>query len=202
MEHEAAGASGGMSRRDLIRRGAVVGGAAIWVSPVVQSFTSPAFAQVGTPPETSPGGEECPDGMVEAIGAVKWDPEATDGPFVPIGRGANGQGNCLANPDLCGGAPPECESLDAHLASHFNAEAEVVVDGERVCITLPPHCSAVHAAGAKEGNPRDGSPCDCTPDAGTDLSSGIVCFEKDNGGGVGHIELVVTCCVPAGVVCD
>ena len=40
----------GISRRQLIKRGAVVGGAAIWVPPVVQSLRSPAFAQVGSPP--------------------------------------------------------------------------------------------------------------------------------------------------------
>jgi len=41
----------GLSRRDLIKRGAVVGGV-VWAAPVVQSLTSPAFA--GTP-----GGGEC-----------------------------------------------------------------------------------------------------------------------------------------------
>ena len=40
----------GISRRQLIKRGAVVGGAAIWVPPVVQSLTAPALAQVGSPP--------------------------------------------------------------------------------------------------------------------------------------------------------
>lgn len=40
----------GISRRQLIKRGAVVGGAAIWVPPVVQSLRLPAYAQVGSPP--------------------------------------------------------------------------------------------------------------------------------------------------------
>ena len=39
-----------ISRRQLIKRGAVVGGAAIWVPPVVQSMRLPAFAQTGSPP--------------------------------------------------------------------------------------------------------------------------------------------------------
>jgi hypothetical protein len=39
----------GLSRRQLIKRGAVVGGAAIWVPPVIQSLRMPAFGQVGSP---------------------------------------------------------------------------------------------------------------------------------------------------------
>jgi hypothetical protein len=42
-------ADGGLSRRQVIKRGAVVGGAVMWAAPVVQSFTSPAGAQVTTP---------------------------------------------------------------------------------------------------------------------------------------------------------
>lgn len=34
----------GLSRRDVIRRGAVVGGTLLWAAPVVQSITKPAFA--------------------------------------------------------------------------------------------------------------------------------------------------------------
>lgn len=34
----------GVSRRDLIRRGAVVGGALLWVAPAIQSLTPPAYA--------------------------------------------------------------------------------------------------------------------------------------------------------------
>lgn len=41
----------GMSRRDLLRRGAIVGGTLLWVAPAIQSMTPKAFAQ-----EASPGG--------------------------------------------------------------------------------------------------------------------------------------------------
>lgn len=34
----------GISRRDLIKRGAVVGGTLVWATPVVQRLTPPAFA--------------------------------------------------------------------------------------------------------------------------------------------------------------
>ena len=35
----------GMTRRDLMKRGAVVGGTLLWVAPAIQSFSSKAFAQ-------------------------------------------------------------------------------------------------------------------------------------------------------------
>lgn len=34
-----------VSRRELIRRGAVVGGTLIWATPAIQSLATPAFAQ-------------------------------------------------------------------------------------------------------------------------------------------------------------
>jgi hypothetical protein len=40
----------GMTRRDLMRRGAVVGGTLLWVAPAIQSIGSKAYAQVGSPP--------------------------------------------------------------------------------------------------------------------------------------------------------
>ena len=42
--------SGRLSRRDLIRRGAIVGGSLLWVAPAIQSLTPAANAQtVGSP---------------------------------------------------------------------------------------------------------------------------------------------------------
>jgi hypothetical protein len=34
----------GISRRELLRKGAIVGGSLLWVTPVVQSLTPPAYA--------------------------------------------------------------------------------------------------------------------------------------------------------------
>ena len=42
----------GMTRRDLMRRGAIVGGTLLWVAPAIQSVGSKAYAQVQGP---SPG---------------------------------------------------------------------------------------------------------------------------------------------------
>lgn len=44
---------GGIDRRDLIKRAAVIGGL-VWTAPVIQSLASPAFAQVGSPPPPPP----------------------------------------------------------------------------------------------------------------------------------------------------
>ncbi len=40
----------GMTRREMLRRGAIVGGTLIWVAPVIQSLTTPASAhEAGSP---------------------------------------------------------------------------------------------------------------------------------------------------------
>jgi hypothetical protein len=45
----------GMTRRDLMKRGAVVGGTLLWVAPAIQSYGSKAFAQ----DNGSPGCDAC-----------------------------------------------------------------------------------------------------------------------------------------------
>jgi hypothetical protein len=45
----------GISRRELLRRGAIVGGTVAWATPLIQSLTPPAYAQMGP----SPGGNGC-----------------------------------------------------------------------------------------------------------------------------------------------
>jgi hypothetical protein len=40
----------GLSRRQLLKRGAVVGGTLMWAAPTIQSLASPAFAQMGASP--------------------------------------------------------------------------------------------------------------------------------------------------------
>jgi hypothetical protein len=44
----------GLGRRELLKRGAMVGGAVLWTTPVVQSLASPAFAAA-----TQAGGDRC-----------------------------------------------------------------------------------------------------------------------------------------------
>jgi hypothetical protein len=42
----------GISRRELLRRGAIVGGTLAWATPLIQSLTPPAYAQMGPSPGT------------------------------------------------------------------------------------------------------------------------------------------------------
>jgi hypothetical protein len=39
------GRSLGVTRRDLLRKGAIVGGGLLWATPIIQSIPKPAFAQ-------------------------------------------------------------------------------------------------------------------------------------------------------------
>lgn len=43
---------GGLNRRDVLKRSAVVGGTLLWSAPVVQTFARPAFAQDVSPEST------------------------------------------------------------------------------------------------------------------------------------------------------
>jgi hypothetical protein len=67
----------GLTRRDLLRRGAVLGGAVIWTTPVVQTLgMGRAFAQTASPIE---GGKDVSYAVIswECDGAtlkVKWEP--------------------------------------------------------------------------------------------------------------------------------
>src|SRR5688572_27756739 len=61
----------GLSRRQLIKRGAVVGGAAIWVPPVIQSLRLPAHAQQGSPVSCIVDGFMTGGGFVEVAGLGK-----------------------------------------------------------------------------------------------------------------------------------
>lgn len=40
---------GGFTRRDMLKRSAVVGGSLVWAAPAVQTFARPAFAQQASP---------------------------------------------------------------------------------------------------------------------------------------------------------
>ena len=44
MADEGTGANPGISRRELVKRGAIVGGTLLWAAPVIQSVSVPAFA--------------------------------------------------------------------------------------------------------------------------------------------------------------
>lgn len=45
----------GLSRRDMLRRSALVGGTVVWMAPAVQTLAAPAFAAGSTAEENPPG---------------------------------------------------------------------------------------------------------------------------------------------------
>jgi hypothetical protein len=81
----------GISRRELLRRGAIVGGTMVWAVPVLQSLTPPAYAQ----------GSPRPCGCCYCWNGDKQNP--TPGPGSPSGDLVtdNGCTGFLGNADSC-----------------------------------------------------------------------------------------------------
>ena len=115
-------ASGRLNRRDLLRRGAVVGGSLLWVAPAIQTLTPAASAQaVGSPVF---GCCECRNG---AVGKAICNPGldhitcTTSGSGQPAGSGpAASESDCASfcasqRNAYCfhtGATPASCVSLD------------------------------------------------------------------------------------------
>lgn len=169
----------GITRRQLMRRGAVMTGVVAWSSPVVHSFASPSAAQVGTPPT-----EDCPAENLR-VGYIKFDLDSAS--WVP--QAFDAKSNCL------GPRPPaQCPAIDEHVAKMFN-DAGIVPVGDPddvVCVSsLPgPDCLLVKAVAAKTGG---GAEACTSPDS--DLSVPI-CFTAQQGGGISNIQMGVECCFP------
>lgn len=96
----------GISRRNLMKRGAVVGGGLVWATPVVQTVNRRAMAQAdGTPPPDGriEGGAisfvalvlDCPDGYAR----VKYNVDEDDAGSWETQPGRNGVPQC---PDPAG----------------------------------------------------------------------------------------------------
>jgi hypothetical protein len=169
----------GITRRQLMRRGAVMTGVVAWSSPVVYSFASPSSAQVGTPPET-----DCPPANLR-VGYIKYDIGSSS--WVP--QAFQAQSNCLGPRPAA-----QCAALDAHVAQMFNDAgiAPVGDPDDTVCVSsLPdPHCLLVKAAAAKTGG---GSGACISPDSGLSLP---LCFTAQPGAGISNIQIGVECCFP------
>jgi hypothetical protein len=109
----------GLTRRDLLRRGAVLGGAVIWTTPVVQTLgMGRAFAQTASPIE---GGKDVSYAVIswECDGAtlkVKWEP----------GVGFSTQGNL-----------PDCGNIGGSFASSVPSGLAVQIDpSNSACILV------------------------------------------------------------------
>lgn len=116
-----------VTRREVLRRAAIVGGA-VWAAPVIQSISTPAFAQV-TP--------RCISGCFW----VKWDPTE---PCVDVG----GQGsitcpNCLTDEGLTQD-PGGCPCIENNVTTEPCGDPATGT----WTLTLPPGCT-FHGGGSK-----------------------------------------------------
>lgn len=115
--------SGGMDRREFIRRSAIVGGTVAWMTPVIQSLTPPAYAHV-TPASTA---SCCQCTCATATG------NCGQGPFFnACGTGATETSSGSACEtfcrDTCGGASKKCgQNLNSGAAHGYQC-----VDGNCV----------------------------------------------------------------------
>ena len=83
----------GISRRELLRRGAIVGGTMVWAVPVLQSLTPPAYAQ----------GSPRPCGCCYCWNGDKQNPTGPGGPGSPGGDLVTDNGclGFLSSPGQC-----------------------------------------------------------------------------------------------------
>lgn len=177
----------GVTRRDVLKKGAVLGGALAWGTPVVQVIgMRPAMAQTTSP--------DCPN-----LYCVKAEVRGgTLGPFGPLGGGQNkGKGNCLQEDEDCDPNVPQ-SILDA-LNDGVTGDPE-----NGFTIVLPSGChlaeftggspdqflgevSAAAKCGRKGGRDAD-EPCFAPTVDGNTLI-----FECGNDTDISHIELIICC---------
>jgi hypothetical protein len=96
----------GMSRRDLIRRGAIVGGTLLWVAPAIQSMAPKAFAQ-----EPGPGSALC--AACYCWSGAKQAPAKNRGT-----EGTLGEGGGLDSPS-------DCQAFCAHTGIYSGSNGAV-----------------------------------------------------------------------------
>lgn len=126
----------GITRRDLLRRGAVLGGAVVWTTPVVQTLgMGRAFAQTASPVEN--GGKDVSYAVIswQCDGStlkVKWEP----------GQGLSTQG-----------ALPDCDNIGGSYASSVPAGLSVQIDpANKACILVNVPDEAAFGCSGAVGN--------------------------------------------------
>jgi hypothetical protein len=146
---EQEGSTTNVSRRDMLKRSAVVGGALVWATPVVQSMVHPAFAAGadGTPVDLCPPGTTLHRFKFEVVGTAVIC--STDG------TGDSPGGQCTF--------PGWGDAEDGNCA-----EASGTLSDGDLCmtITFAPSCGANTATAlVKTGSKEPGGPCvDVTPE--------------------------------------
>lgn len=193
----------GLTRRDLLKKGAVLGGALAWGAPVVQVIgMRPALAQ-----STSPS---CPNLYCVKAEAGAWT-------FLNCSKGQTGRerggGNCLGLPNDQGDLSEAPESVLSAIDVDPNATClegtEDAVPGVKV--TLPANCRLAGddneagspdafvggvSAAAKCGSKGGEQTCDAPAEVTTDEDGRtVLCFplECSNGTEISHIEIIFCC---------
>ena len=161
----------GPARRDFLKRSAALGGALVWVTPVVQVVgMRPAFAQT-----VSPGG------VCDVFYAVKIDPDEP-GPThcVSIHMQTNPNTQQCLDVDATGVVP-----IDGGCAF---VTAVDMTDPKKWLITLDPQCEfQIGAAMLKSGSEDDF----CVSDGiGYDSGPNIVTFNHSDSQDISNVQLV------------
>jgi hypothetical protein len=181
----------GLTRREVLKKGALLGGALAWGTPVVQVIgMRPALAQTTSP--------DCPN-----LYCLKAEVSGGSlGPFGPLGGGqGKGKGNCLGTPDNCDHDVPQ--SILDYLNSNVSGDPET-----GFTVKLPPGCRLAELSGGsedpfggmgpaaaakcgKKGTPGSQDPADWC--FGPTIEGNELTFICDNDSAVSHIELIICC---------
>lgn len=186
-----------VSRRDFLKRGALLGGALVWTTPVVQVVgMNPALAQVASPACNvwyavkieREEEESCPTGFT----TIPPSPGSTNnGCCTDITGGVNEPGQCLD----ADGAPPDDEDLTPGGCTHIQS-VQIPDEGAgdtSWSVKLDDDCQFVPDSGrctVKTGTGQEG----CVSDACTyDHETRTLTFAVDGAGDISHVEFAFCC---------
>lgn len=158
--------STGLSRRDLIRRGAVIGGTLVWATPTIQTLATPAFA--GTPGE--PG---CPE--THTFVRLKFSNEGGQGVV-----SADSLGNSCNWPDYEAAPPGDVSDI-----------VSAVLSADELCmtITFDEACDAQLATVLVKSGSKEGF-CDSSPATDVNGNSLTVCLDRQQ---ISYVAIIVCC---------
>lgn len=211
--------AGGLSRRAMLRRSALVGGTLVWTAPAIQTIAAPAFAA------GSPGG----DAPCTYTAFVKYDLPSTaeaaakgPDPRTPPGGGGGGDGGGFSDSEgqeSC--RLPQCSQTNVTVKSTGTRSAELWSDGAKIgtvsasgqtetCITLAftflAGCSIDESRSSyifKDGNDTGdgGRGCEAADSGSLDKvktapNTYKICSNGGQGGGLSHVNLCLCIACP------
>ena len=184
----------GVSRRDMLRRSALVGGALVWTAPAVQTLASPAFAVAGS---DTPGENQC---VYTAF--VKYDLDTDQ--F----SGSEGEGNATCALEQCAQSNVTVSSTGSLSSGGTLIGTVSAVEGPGNCVTLDftwvnQSCNIDESSSYfvfKDGNDTGTGGSGCEPDDQGLLTSVTlnatgdvyqICGGTGPGEGLSHINLCI-----------